>query len=45
MRWLKYQGVGSTTRSPGAASTVITMAKARLQPAVMVMSAAETGAP
>ena len=45
MRWLKYQGVGRITRSPGAASTVIAMAKARLQPAVMVMSAPVIGAP
>ena len=43
--WLKYQGAGSITASPGAASTAMVMAKARLQPAVMAISAWETSAP
>ena len=37
--WLKYQGAGSMTASPGAAIVAIAAQKAMLQPAVIATSA------
>ena len=43
--WLKYQGTGSITASPGAARVVIAVQKAWLQPAVIATSSARISPP
>ena len=43
--WLKYQGAGSITASPGAARVATTVAKAWLQPAVIATSSGRISPP
>ena len=43
--WLKYQGTGSITASPGAARVVTVVQKAWLQPAVIATSSGRISPP
>ena len=43
--WLKYQGTGSITASPGSARVVIAVQKAWLQPAVIATSSGSMAPP
>ena len=43
--WLKYHGTGSSTASPGAASVMMAVQKAWLQPAVTATSSGRISPP
>ena len=44
MSWLKYEGSGRTTSSPGSVSAIIARQNAWLQPAVTATRSTATGA-